>query len=73
MKSYLNTLKPVYQGCAQVTTRDFNSQMAFIDWGVFHKAIRKVTHDFTNDLYMKSQMGCSIIIDYYLLRWTVQM
>ena len=26
-------------------------------WGVFHKAVRKVTHDFTNDLYMKSQMG----------------
>ena len=26
--------------------------------GVFHKAVRKVTNDFTNDLNMKSQMGC---------------
>ena len=26
--------------------------------GVFHKAVRKVTHDFTNDLYMKFQIGC---------------
>ena len=26
--------------------------------GVFYKAVRKVTNDFTNDLNMKSQMGC---------------
>ena len=31
--------------------------------GVFHKAVRKVTNDFTNDLNMASQMGFSIIIN----------
>ena len=29
--------------------------------GLFHKAIRKVTHDFTNKLYMKCQIGCPIV------------
>ena len=31
--------------------------------GMFHKAVRTLTHDFTNDLNIKSQMGCSIIFN----------
>ena len=42
-------------------------EVATVDRGVFHKAVCKVTHDFMHhfmhDLYMKSQMGCSIIIN----------
>ena len=30
--------------------------------GVFHKAVRKVTHDFTNDLYMKSQIDAQSLL-----------
>ena len=66
----IQQVRRIYQKAKLVHADLSEFNMLWVDstlktWGVFHTAVRKVTHDFTNDLYMKPDRMPKVFSDIF--------